>query len=69
MNLITDKKGNLSYSIDNSNPVIKEMITKHNAYIYDNNGQLDLSKKGTVFLIKKGKKVKAYAIRKIRNKK
>lgn len=64
MNLTTDKKGNLSYSIDNSNPVIKEMITKHNAYIYDNNGQLDLSKKGTVSLIKKVKKLKLMLLEK-----
>ncbi|TSO25759.1 SLAP domain-containing protein [Lactobacillus sp. LL6] len=69
MNLTTDKKGDLSYSIDNSHPIIKEMTVKHNSYVYDNDGQLDLNKKGNVTLIKKGKKVKAYAIREVANKK
>ena len=69
ISLITNKKGKLTYLIDNSNPVIKEMIVKYNSYVYDNSGQLDLSKKGTVTLIKKGKKVKSYGVRKVGNKK
>lgn len=69
MTLTTNKKGKLSYAVTLPDPSIKTLVVKHNSYVYDNNGLLQLGKKNTVTLIKKGKKVKGYGVRKVRGKK
>lgn len=69
MTLTTDKKGKLSYAVTLPDPSIKNLVVTHNSYVYDNNGQLQLGKKGTITLLKKGKKIKGYSIRKVHGKK
>ena len=69
MILTTDKKGNLSYSIYNPAPTVTNLITKHNAYVYDNTGQLNRTKYGTITLIKKGTILKGYSIKRVAGKK
>lgn len=69
MILTTDKKGNLSYSVYNPVPTVTSLITKHNAYVYNNAGQLRRTKYGTITLIKKGTLLKGYSIKRVEGKK
>lgn len=69
MTLTTNKKGKLSYKITLPDPSIKDLVVKHNSYVYDNNGQLQLGKNSTVTLLKKGKKIKGYSVREVHGKK
>lgn len=69
MTLKTNKKGKLSYTITLPDPSIKDLVVKHNSYVYDNNGLLQLGKNSTVTLLKKGKKLKGYGVRKVHGKK
>lgn len=69
MILTTDKKGNLSYSVYNPVPTVTSLITKHNAYVYNNAGQLRRTKYGTITLIKKGTILKGYSIKRVVGKK
>lgn len=69
MILTTDKKGNLSYSVYDPAPTVTNLITKHNAYVYDNRGQLSRTKYGTITLVKKGTVLKGYSIKRVAGKK
>ncbi|MDE7056789.1 MAG: SLAP domain-containing protein, partial [Lactobacillus sp.] len=69
MILTTDKKGNLFYSVYNPAPTVTSLITKHNAYVYNNAGQLRSTKYGTITLIKKGTVLKGYSIKRVAGKK
>ena len=61
MILSTNKKGKLSYQVYAPYRRIK-LVLKKNAYIYNSRGLLE---KGTVKMLKKGKKLTAYSVQKI----
>lgn len=65
MIITTNKKGRVTYS--SYTPVSATTLrVKHNAYVYNNRGMLN---KGTVKVIKKGQRVKAYSLHVLNGKK
>lgn len=63
--LATNKKGQLSYSFYDLTSQVKNLVVRHNAYVYRSNGQVQRNQNGTVTVLKKGRRLRGYYMSKV----